>query len=173
MSWISSNYGRIWLEKITALKQKNPEHSYFIKTLVGTFYRFTSLINSARCWENTSITVNHESKAIFVLTYPVCDIVIKMITGSIYCQLANRCSSRQSVLEKISIIFKTTTLLNAFFSFFDLLTMNLLYKEIIYARFLHYSWVFWITSSWHQTKFNPWFRVCHDLNTVEVRAIKI
>ena len=91
--------------KITALEQKNPEHSYFIKALVGTFYRFTSLINSARCWENTSITVNHESKAIFVLTYPVCDIVAKMITGSIYCQLANRCSSRQSVLEKISIHF--------------------------------------------------------------------
>ena len=62
-------------KKITVIAQENQEHSYFKKALVGTFYRFTSLITSMRCWENTSITVNHESKGIVVLTYPECDIV--------------------------------------------------------------------------------------------------
>ena len=72
-------------KKMTVIVQENQEHSYFKKALVGTFYPITSLITSMRCWENTSISVNHESKGIVVLTYPVCDIVAKMIKGSIYC----------------------------------------------------------------------------------------
>ena len=95
---------------MTALEQKNPEHSYFIKALVGTFHRITSLITSTRCWENTSITVNHDSKGIVVLTYPLCDIVAKMIKGSQVLFTA-KC------VRKLAYIFKTTTLLNAFFRF--------------------------------------------------------